>query len=101
MKIEIVDFYPYKTNKEGQYLQGNLRIYLIDQQMDILGVYVQKIKDKWFFRLPSGKGTDHETNKPVRFPLVSFTDRNKNKELMTAIRSKGKDYIQKNHADLL
>ena len=101
MKIEIVDFYPKRTEKKDAFLQGHLRIYLIDQQMDILGVFVQKIKDKWFFRLPSGKGTDHETNEMVRFPLVSFTNRDKNKELMTAIRSQGKQYILENHGDLL
>ena len=94
MKIEIVEFYPLIDKPRK--LHGSMHIYLIDYQMDIRGVHVKTNGDSWWFRLPYRVGYDPETKKEITYPIVTFTDNEKNKLLIKAIITQGKEYIIKN-----
>jgi hypothetical protein len=96
MDIEIVEFYPTKRDDKKQMLKGTLHVYLPEIKADLRGVIVVKEKKSWYFGMPVRFGTDTETGESVRFPMFSFIDREKNKELIKLIIEKGKDYINKN-----
>lgn len=42
--VEIIEFYPIERNESKKTLNGTIRVKLPD-----LGIYVSKIKDRWFF----------------------------------------------------
>ena len=100
MNIEILEFYPLEKNDEKQTLTGTIRIRLIDFEIEILGIYVSKQQDRWYFNLPSRKGTHHETGAPVRYPNFVFTDRDKHRQFIDAIREKGKTFIERRLLDV-
>lgn len=101
MKIEIVEFYPFKTPDGYRIHNGTLHIYLIDWKIDLRGIKVQKINNQWRFYLPVGFGIDPETKQKVRYPILSFTDRDTQRRLVSIIRQMGQDYIMQNFKDLL
>lgn len=101
MKIEIVEFYPYQTENGPQIHKGTLHIYLIDWKLDLRGIQVQKLNNQWRFYLPVGFGIDHETKQKVRYPILSFTDRDIQRRLVSIIRKMGQDYITSNFKELL
>ncbi len=94
MKIEIVEFYPIK--KTGKNFTGTLHVYIIDTDQDIRGIYVSKDKKNWWFRIPSRTHYDEELKKELSYPIFSFTNVDKNKELLSLIISEGKKYIIEN-----
>ncbi len=96
MKIEIVEFYLMGRNDEKQQLKGTLHIYLCDHDIDLRGISVTKRKDIWFFGMPSRNGIDPDTEKNVQYPIFSFTNREKSKQLLDEIIQKGKEYILRN-----
>ena len=97
MNIEIVEFYPFE--RQEKMLSGTLRIRLVNFGIHILGVFASYKKGHWFFQLPSRIGTNHETGEAVRFPFIVFEDREKQNELMTAIREKAVPFIESRLAD--
>lgn len=99
MNIEILEFYPLEHNEAKGFLSGTLRVSLPDSGLHILGVYVMKKKDFWLFRLPTNTGTHHETGEFVRFPCIVFEDSEKQRDLMTAIREKGRAFIERRLSD--
>lgn len=94
MNIEIVDFFSIDKNPEKGLLNGTLRIKLPDLGIHILGIYVSKRKDTWFFNLPS-KRAHHETGEIVHYPCFVFEDKEKHRELIDAIRMKGREFIER------
>ena len=99
MNIEIVEFYPIKQNKDKDHLTGTLRVKLSDFGIHILGIIVSKRKDFWHFLLPGKKTIHHQTGKSIRFPLITFENREKQQELLDSIREKGRTFIEKKLAD--
>lgn len=97
MHIEVLEFYPLK--KDDRMLTGTLRIKLPDLGIHILGIYVTRKKDAWFFNLPGKQATDLETGAKVYYPCIAFEDRNQQKELMSAIRQKAPTFIEKRLTD--
>lgn len=93
MNVEILEFYPIEKNEKKEALSGTLRINLPDIGIHILGIFVAKKKENWFFSLPGRNGTHHETGESVRYPAVVFENREKQKELIEAIREKGRAFI--------
>lgn len=61
---------------------------------------VRKERESWYFSLPSRKGTHHETGNPVRYPAIVFTDREKHRQFMDAIREKGRVFIEQRLVDM-
>lgn len=94
MNVEIIEFYPIECREDKELLTGTLRIRLPDIGIQILGIFVSKNKDSWFFALPGRKGVDHKTGKAVRYPFVSFDSRETQKELIEAIREKAPEFIE-------
>lgn len=94
MEVEITEFYPIERNEEKGVLTGTLRIKLTDLGIHILGIYVTKRNDSWYFRLPGSKGVDHKTGNEIRYPIFTFDDRNKQSALMKAIREQGRAFIE-------
>jgi hypothetical protein len=99
MKVEVIDFYPLERNEEKGYLSGTLRIKLPDIGIHILGIFVSKTKNRWYFTLPGRKGTHHETGEEVRYPFIVFEDCDKQKELIAAIREEGRTFIERKLLD--
>jgi hypothetical protein len=97
MNIEIVDFFPFIKQPHQNRTCGTMHVYLIDLEIDIRGVYVDFSKTgSLYMRMPGGFGIDHETGQKVRYPIFSFTSQQKGKALMQAIKTKAKEYVQKN-----
>lgn len=96
MKIEIQDFYPHQHVKKGNKCIGTMHIYLPDESIDIRGIAVKRIRrDKFHFSIPFKKGWDFEENKDVHYPCFSFTDLNKNKDLIKTLVIEGTKFMMK------
>lgn len=93
MNVEILEFYPIEKNEERKTLTGTLRVKLPDLGIHILGIFVFRKNDYWHFTIPGRTGEHHETGVSVRYPFVVFEDRDKQKELIEAIREKGREFI--------
>ena len=94
MKIEIVEFYPiFKKNND---IKGTMHIYIIDYELDIRGIFVTKQKKHWWFEMPYRSQYEKETKKEVRFPVICFTNQEKNDEFFKLLIENGKEYINKN-----
>jgi hypothetical protein len=94
MNIEVVEFYVVDTSEDNEILSGTLHVYLIDYDIDLRGIFVSKKKNYWHFTLPYKKAVDGETGAILRYPIFSFANLEKNKDLFTAIRTKGREYIE-------
>ena len=92
MEIEIQEFYSTKPRNPKCDLTGTLSIYVIDCDLDIRGIIVERVKGKYYFRLPSKAAFDaegkplFEGGKHVRYPTVTFTARQKHDKLIGEIR---------------
>jgi hypothetical protein len=95
MKIKLLDFFLEEDNKERGYISGTLKVNLPDQGINILGVYVKKLKDKVYVLLPGRNIKDQKTEKVTRYPFISFDDREIQKKLIYEIRCKAVAFIEK------
>lgn len=96
MKIEVVEFYPFKRCDEEKILKGSMHIYIIDLNADLRGVLVSKKGNNWNFQFPHFYTIDQETKKRIRFPVLNFVDKKTNHSLMKEIIKEGKKYIIEN-----
>lgn len=72
-QIELVGVYPEKNNKK---VFATFHVYLVDKDVDVRGGVVFRKKDGTLFvQVPQGRGTCDETGKMIKFPIVSFTDK--------------------------
>lgn len=94
MNVEILEFYPLERNEDRGILTGTLRVKLPDIGIELLGIYVSKQKNYWYFTLPGRMATHHETGETIRYPFIAFEDREKQRDLITAIREKGRAFIE-------
>lgn len=100
MKIEIIEFYPNEYCEEKRILTGTLRVKIPAIGIHILGIFVNKNKDYWFFTLPGQKGIDHQTGEKVRYPYITFENDDQQKELIEAIRKKAPLFIEERLVDI-
>lgn len=100
MNIEVIEFYGIERDDSREILTGTLRIRLSDIGIHILGIYVSKRKDSWFFSLPGRNENHHETGEPIRYSFIVFEDREKQRELIKVVREKGRAFIQKRLDDV-
>jgi|SRR6185295_11816685 len=98
MNIEIIEFYP--LFRDAYQYTGTLRLRLIDIGIDLLGVHVKRTKDRWFFNIPFKTGIDDE-GKQVQYPLVSFSDKEKQRDLINTLREKAPAFIEERIKDPL
>lgn len=99
MKIEIVEFYT-SPHQKFDCIRGTLHVYLCDEGIDLRGIVVDKNeKGKWRFIMPYQWGKDPETGKSVRYPLINFTLRRKNQDLIQEIQKLAPKYIKEKLKD--
>lgn len=91
MNVQVLEFYP--TGKKGCRVFGSLKVQLPDLKLQLLGIFVSKRKDSWYFSLPCRNGIDKETGKPVRYPLVVFEDPAQHCDLMNSIKAEAVPFI--------
>lgn len=97
INLEVLEFYPLVlTEKE---LTGTLRIKLPDLGIHILGIYVSRRNGIFYFSMPSKKGTDCKTGNGINYPIFVFEDKQKHQELLSEIRLKGPEFIERRLAD--
>lgn len=95
MEIEIIEAYEIRF-KEGDKPKGwSLHIYLPEWEMDVRGIILKKYGGGWFMQMPFLTNYDKEEKKPVRFPLISFLERDKTKDLNQKIKEKAVEYVEK------
>lgn len=95
MKLEVIEFYPERRDDGKQLLEGSMHVYLPDLDVDLRGVRVIKRKNHWKFITPRKQGVDQDTQLPVKYPVFTFANVKKHKELLDQIQTKGKEYITK------
>jgi|GEM_PF-2370844 len=100
MNVQLVEFYPIEHNENKGILTGTLRIKLPDIGIQILGVYACRRRNSWFFSLPGRHGVDHKTGESIRYNCIVFDDRDKQRELISAIREQGPSFIEKRLAEI-
>lgn len=99
MNIEILEFYLTLLDQEREILTGTLRIKLCGLGIHILGAYVSRRKNSWYFSLPGRKGVHHETGESVRYPFIVFEDQEEQRALIEAIKEQGRIFVEKRLAD--
>jgi len=96
MNIEIVEAYPTQLGGQNKKrIAYSLHVYIIDFDIDFRGVIAIKYKDSYIIRMPSRTSLDEETQKYVQYPILSFSNREKFKELVNLIKEKTIEYISK------
>lgn len=95
MDVEILEFFPGEYDPGRGILTGTLKIRLPEIGVELLGCFVSKRGDTWFISLPSKKGVHHVTGALVSYPVLVFTDKEKTRELVNAIRSEGRKFVEK------
>lgn len=93
MNIEIIEFYENFRDEPKEILLGSLHVRFVDLGIDLRGIFVSRRKNFWIVNLPGNK-TKNEDGTDVRYPIFSFTDREKTKELQQAVREKAIPFIQ-------
>jgi len=99
MNIEIIEFYPIDRDEEKNKFTGTIRIKLPDLGIHILGIWVSKHNGNFYFSMPGRKAPHHETKEIIRYPFISFEDREKNQALIAAIREQAPQFIERRLAD--
>lgn len=97
MNIEVIEFYPLEINEAKGFLNGTIRIRLCDLKIEVLGVYISKKNNSWFYSLPSKIGVTKNGEK-IKYPVISF-DADMEKQLMASIKEKAPLFIEKRMAD--
>jgi len=99
MKIEIVKFYPFKSNIERKNFNGHLRLKFTikgieeDFEFEILGMHVIKNGRHWIFQYPNNQGYNDEKKEHVFFPNFLFGKTEHHRQLMDFLFDHGTEYI--------
>jgi hypothetical protein len=98
MDVEILQFFPTEHDENKRIITGTLKVRIIGLGLLILGVFVQKRKDNWFFGMPNKKGVNPE-GLLVSFPCIAFENPEQQRKLMAIIRERGITFIEKQIAE--
>ncbi len=96
MKFELVDFYPITDKNRGNLKKnalGTVHLYVIDLDLDIRGIRVNKQGKNIHFYLPHCVGFDNETGEKIRYPVISWTNKENHKEMMDFLHQQVKPEI--------
>ncbi len=92
MQITIVRYYPL-AKKSGN-VRGTLHIRIEELGINLRGILVIKTNSgPWRFFLPQSFGIDISTGERVRYPVFTFMDEAKGKELIEAIQVAGRAFM--------
>lgn len=78
MKIQIINMYFSEEDFERDLFTGTAHIRLIDLNLEIKGIYFKKKKNFWLVSIPSNPFTNEETKKRMRYPVLTFSDKEQN-----------------------
>ena len=95
MNIEIIEFYPVERDEEKNRITGTIRIKLVDLGIHLLGIWVVRENGRFFFSLPGRNSTHHVTKEIIRYPFISFENKELNKALMAQIHLKAPEFIER------
>lgn len=99
MNIEINEFYPIEHQEETDYISGTISVHIEDLKMNLLGIFVCRNKGKWNVLLPYKKGLCHKSDKSVNYPIVNFEPKERNRDLVNAIREQLPSFIERRLSD--
>mgnify|MGYP001583009335 CR=1 FL=1 len=91
MNIEIMEFYP--IHRDNKRYTGTIRLRLVDIGIQILGIHVIRTKERWYFNIPFKTGTD-ELGNLVQYPVLSFEDKEFQRDLIRSIQEKAPAFIE-------
>ena len=95
MNIEITEFYLTYFENENEFLKGSLTITIVDLEIKLLGIFVQRKKGVWWFSLPFRFENDHRRpGFKVRYPLIVFENIETNRRLMDALHQLAPPFIE-------
>lgn len=91
-KFELVDFYFLANDPKQKIMSGTLHVYFPTLDLDLRGIWIgkneQKGKVKWKLTLPSRQTIDADTKQKVGYPIISFSNRQTQKDLEKMILEK-------------
>jgi hypothetical protein len=92
MRIIIKNFYPFEKQKRSS-LQGSMHIELPDLGIEIKNVHVIQNKKSFLFLIPRWRGIDKNTGDVVFYPLLSFSEKEIQKDFIQSLRNVGHKYL--------
>ncbi len=98
MKIEIIEAYPLKTEKNEPDIYS-MHIYLPEKDLDIRGITVKFLK-KWIFIMPTKTNWDEEAKARITFPIASFANQKTNQDFRDSLIAEGNKYMQEKYSEL-
>lgn len=88
MTIEFVGFYPLispiKIKKAT--LIGTAHVFLVEERIDIRGIGVIKKNNNIWYSMPFKRDIDPETKKSIRYPVISFLDKDKQDQIIDCLK---------------
>lgn len=93
MEIEIIKFYE-NAQKVKNLGCGTLHVYVKNLDIDIRGIIVKKSKNGYKFFMPQKKPNQNLDSK-IRYPIFSFKEPSKTKNLMQLITEKGTEFVSR------
>ena len=92
--IEILAFYPLDSKFRDRYSQpiiGTIHIRIKFLELDIRGIEVYQGKNKYNFQFPWA--TVVREGERVRFPIVTFHDKERQRAFMKELNTEGKKFL--------
>lgn len=93
MNIELVEFYTLTRDDKNRILTGTLHIYFPEWDLDIRGIFLTKLKSHFFIKVPHRIAIDDDTKEEVRYPVFSFTQKDKQKAFVKRVLELAKPYV--------
>lgn len=97
MKVEVIEFYQDKEPKKKCTMSGTMHVYLSGFDIDLRGVLVLRNSKGYKFYLPGKLAIDEDGNKVI-YPVLSFGDIRKQKQLIKDIRLEGIKFLEQRNA---
>lgn len=93
MKYEFVEFYPKPPELKNKKAIGTVHIFVIDMNIDIRGIVVQKHGKNLIFKMPFLPSFDN--GKKVFFPAINFIDIKDKKQWIAFMQKEVSPIIKK------
>lgn len=94
IKVELKNFYPFLVKDKE--LRGSLYVTITVESIEIQlrGIVVtRRHGDKYYCRMPLGRGTDHLTGDSVHYPIFRFSDEALSREILDQVYKLAPEFI--------
>lgn len=92
MEFEIVDAYVIKVSAEDKPRGWSFHLYFPSLDMDMRGIMLLKTNSGWLLKMPFLKNYDVEEKKVISYPVISFLDREKTRQLVASIKEQAIEF---------